>query len=177
MCRGFQQNERELLKIKAFYTHLSSFSLSNNKSKTTLPDYLTLHFLPRINGSLLEINGSNIRPDSPGFVTLHRVLSNESRGGFLYGSRERVVVCQGARFEVYVGDIKVLKGIFRKDQGQNWKMDCKCVLSVNDVVEGMLKDAEVSVAADGPVVMNQKVEMAADTRRRRRRRRFEFCGD
>ncbi|KAI3453326.1 hypothetical protein Pfo_009989 [Paulownia fortunei] len=164
MCKGFQQNEREFLKIKAFYTHLS-VSCANNS--ITLPDFLTLHYLPRINGSLLEINGSNIRPDSPAFVTLHRVLSKESHG-FIYGSRERVVVCEGARFEIYVGDIKVLKGIFRKDEGENWKMDCKCVLSVDDVVEGM-NDAEVSVAAEGPVVMTEKVEIVPAMRRRRGR--------
>ncbi|KAK6146505.1 hypothetical protein DH2020_020374 [Rehmannia glutinosa] len=165
MCRGFQQNERELLKIKAFYTQLSDSCSENNT--TNLPDFLTLHYLPRINGSLLEINGSNIRPDSPAFLTLHRVLSKESRG-FIYGSRERVVVCEGARFEIYVGDVKVLKGIFRKDEGENWKMDCKCALSANDVVEGV-KDAEVSVAADGPMVMTEKVEMVAAIRRRRGR--------
>ncbi|KAK6122534.1 hypothetical protein DH2020_043712 [Rehmannia glutinosa] len=165
MCRGFQQNERELLKIEAFYTQLSDSCSENNT--TNLPDFLTLHYLPRINGSLLEINGSNIRPDSPAFLTLHRVLSKESRG-FIYGSRERVVVCEGARFEIYVGDVKVLKGIFRKDEGENWKMDCKCALSANDVVEGV-KDAEVSVAADGPMVMTEKVEMVAAIRRRRGR--------
>ncbi|PIN07233.1 hypothetical protein CDL12_20201 [Handroanthus impetiginosus] len=164
MCRGFQQNERERLKIKAFSTQLTA-SCSN--SEPYLPDYLTLHYLPRINGSLMEINGSNIRPDSPAFVTLHRVLLKESSKGVIYASRERVAVCEGVRFAIYVGDVKVLKGTFRKDEGENWKMECE----LDDVVDGV-KDAEVSVAAEGQAaLMTQKVEMLEDRRRRRRRRR------
>ncbi|KAL0442644.1 UNVERIFIED_CONTAM: hypothetical protein Slati_1987100 [Sesamum latifolium] len=131
MCRGFQQNERERLKIKAFSTRLSA---SCSKNKPHLPDFLTLHYLPRINGSLMEINGSNLRPDSPAFVTLHRVLSSESSRGAVYASKERVAVCEGVKFEIYVGDVKVLKGIFRKDEGEKWKIDCK----LDDFVEGWM---------------------------------------
>ncbi|KAL6515099.1 hypothetical protein OROHE_018731 [Orobanche hederae] len=171
MCRGSQQNEREILRIRAFYTQLSVLC-SKNKTSLAL-DYLTLHYLPRINGSLLEIDGSNIQPDSPAFLTLHRVLSKESRV-LMYGSRERVAVCEGARFEIYAGDVKVLKGVFRKDEGENWKMDCKCALSTNDVVVEGMKDAEVSVAADGTAVMTEKVEMVAMPMRRRRRRSCEL---
>ncbi|KAL3834902.1 hypothetical protein ACJIZ3_009638 [Penstemon smallii] len=168
MCRGFQQNERERLKIRAFYTQLS---ISCIKNKTTLPDFFTLNFLPRINGSLLEVNGSSIRSDSPAFITLHRVLSNErSKAVMIYGCRERVIVSEGVRFEIYAGDLKLLKGIFRKGEGQNWNMECKC----EDVVEGV-KYAEVSAAADGQVapVMSERVEMVAGQRRRRRSR----CGE
>ncbi|XP_012850763.1 PREDICTED: uncharacterized protein LOC105970480, partial [Erythranthe guttata] len=135
--------------------------------------------------ALLEINGSYIRPDSPAFVTLHRVLLS-SGGGFSYASREKVVACEGARFEIYAGDVKLLKGIFRRDDGgdereSNWKIDCKCALSADDdvvVVDGV-RDAEVSVtvAGDGPaaVVVTEKVAMAAALRRRRRRRRGGCC--
>ncbi|KAL6543980.1 hypothetical protein OROGR_010477 [Orobanche gracilis] len=166
MCRGSQQNKREILRIRAFYTQLSVLC-SKNKTSLAL-DCLTVHYLPRINGSLLEIDGSNIQPDSPAFLTLHRVLSKENRV-LMCGSRERVAVCEGARFEIYVGDVKVLKGVFRKDEGENWKMDCKCALSTNDVVVEAMKDAEVSVEADGTAVMTEKVEMTAMRRRRRRR--------
>lgn len=167
MCRGFQQNERERLKIKAFSTRLSA---SCSKNKPHLPDFLTLHYLPRINGSLMEINGSNLRPDSPAFVTLHRVLSNESSRGVVYASRERVAVCEGVRFEIYVGDVKVLKGIFRKDEGENWKIDCK----LDDVVEGV-DGAEVFVAPEAPAaMMSEKVAMVGDLRRLRRRKCCEL---
>ncbi|KAL7111095.1 hypothetical protein ACP275_05G066400 [Erythranthe tilingii] len=181
MCRGFKQNEGQLLRIKEFHAHLSAPPRA--ATAASLPDFLTLHYLPRINGALLEINGSYIRPDSPAFVTLHRVLSS-SGGGFSYASREKVVACEGARFEIYVGDAKLLKGIFRRDGGggdereSNWKMDCKCALSVDDVVIEGMKAAEVSVtvAGDGPaVVVTEKVEMAAALRRRRRRRRGGCC--
>lgn len=166
MCRGFRENETQPLRIRAFYTQLS---VSCAKNKTQLPDFLTLHYLPRINGTLLEINGSRIRPDSPAFVTLHRVFSEEIRRGFSYGSRERVAVREGARFEIYAGDVKVLKGIFRKDEGENWKIDCKCVLSADDVVDGV-RDAEVSVEAEGAAgLMTEKVAMVPAVRRRRGR--------
>ncbi|KAL0305619.1 UNVERIFIED_CONTAM: hypothetical protein Sradi_5979200 [Sesamum radiatum] len=168
MCRGFQQNERERLKIKAFSTRLSA---SCSKNKPHLPDFLTLHYLPRINGSLLEINGSNLRPDSPAFVTLHRVLSSESSRGAVYASKERVAVCEGVKFEIYVGDVKVLKGIFRKDEVEKWKIDCK----LDDFVEGV-DDAEVLVAPEGPAaVMSEKMEMVGDLQRRRQRRRHKCC--
>ncbi|KAL0363474.1 UNVERIFIED_CONTAM: hypothetical protein Scaly_1302600 [Sesamum calycinum] len=143
MCRGFQQNERERLKIKAFSTRLSA---SCSKNKPHLPDFLTLHYLPRINGSLLEINGSNLRPDSPAFVTLHRVLSSESSRGAVYASKERVAVCEGVKFEIYVGDVKGVD------------------------------DAEVLVAPEGPAaVMSEKMEMVGDLQRRRQRRRHKCC--
>ncbi|XP_047967844.1 uncharacterized protein LOC125211924 [Salvia hispanica] len=159
MCRGFVENERENLKIKAFYTQLSV-----SRASLLPPDFLTLHFLPRISGGRLEINGSSIRPDSPAFLTLHRAVSE---GGFNYGSRERVTVCEGARFEIYVGDVRVLKGVFRKfDDGDDWNMECKCVLSA--AVSGV-GGAEVAVEAEGlGKVMRQKLEMVAEVRRRRR---------
>ncbi|KAL8520536.1 hypothetical protein ACS0TY_011166 [Phlomoides rotata] len=163
MCRGFVENERETLKAKAFYTNLSV------KNATNLPDFLTLHYPTRINGTFLEIDGSNIRPDSPAFVTLHRILSEEEASGVTYGSREKAVVCEGAKFEIYVGDVKVLKGIFRKDEGDCWKIDCKCVLAENDAVKG-IEGVEVSVATEGTAeVMTEKVEIVAARRRRRRR--------
>ncbi|KAL2547586.1 hypothetical protein Fot_09116 [Forsythia ovata] len=159
MCRGFQQIERDRLRIKAFYIHLSV-----SCTRKVLPDFLTLHYLPRINGSPLEINGSDIKPDSPGFVTLDRVLLEESKG-VLYGSRERVKVCEGVRFEIYVGDVKVLKGTFGKDDGENWKMECKCCLTENDDIK--VKDAEVCVAVEGQAaVMREKVEMVVARRSR-----------
>ncbi|KAG6396892.1 hypothetical protein SASPL_143050 [Salvia splendens] len=167
MCRGFVENERENLKIKAFYTQLT---VSRAKNASVLPpDFLTLHFLPRISGGRLEINGSSIRPDSPAFLTLHRAVSEEAGRGFSYGSRERVTVCEGARFEIYVGDVRVLKGVFRKfDDGDDWNMECKCVVSA--AVSGV-GGAEVAVEAEGlGKVMRQKVEMVAEVRRRRRGR-------
>lgn len=160
MCRGFQLNEKDRLRIKAFYIHLSV-----SCTRKILPDILTLHYLPRINGSPLEINGSGIKPDSPGFVTLHRVLLEESKG-VVYGSRESVKACEGLRFEIFVGDVKVLKGTFGKDEGENWKMECKCCLTENNDIK--VKDAEICVSLEGQAaVMREKVEMAVARRRSR----------
>ncbi|CAI9274607.1 unnamed protein product [Lactuca saligna] len=166
MCRGFQQSEKDrLLKIKAFY-----LLLSLPKTHKHLPDSLTLHYLPRINGSPLEINGSVIRPDAPAFVTLYRVVvSDKGKGSVMYGSREKVGVSEGVRFEVYLREEKVVKGGFRKDEEGEWKMECRCGLEGEMVVE--MQSVEVCVATEGEVeVMREKVEMVV---RRKRGRCFE----
>ncbi|XP_059642888.1 uncharacterized protein LOC132284778 [Cornus florida] len=170
MCRGFQQYDR--LKIKDFYLRLS---VSNAHTKT-LPDSLTLYYLPRISESPLDVDGSNIRPDSPAFVTLHRLISSaaaadtvsKGNSGAIYGSRERVRASEGVRFEVYLRDEKLLKGIFRKDEDDDdqWKLDCKCVLE-RDLVGVDVKEAEVCVAAEGhAAAMAQTVEMVVKRKRR-----------
>ncbi|KAA8525743.1 hypothetical protein F0562_007606 [Nyssa sinensis] len=161
MCRGFQQNERERLKIKAFYIRLSALN-----ALKPLPYSLTLCYLPRINGSPLEINETEIRPDSPAFVTLYRVISAETATkGAIFGSRECVRASEGVRFEVYLRDEKVLKGIFRKDEGNEWILDCKCVLE-SELVGVEVKEAEVCVAVEGQVAMSEKVEMVVKRKRR-----------
>ncbi|KAM7491527.1 hypothetical protein LguiA_034448 [Lonicera macranthoides] len=162
MCRGFQQNERaRLLNIKSFYLQLSI-------PKTTqkhLPDSLTLYYLPRINGSPLEINDSKIRSDSPAFVTLHRLVF-ASNGAVIFGSREKVRASEGVRFDVYLMDDKLLKGIFRKDEGADtWRMECACGIE-SDAVAAEVRSAEVAVAAEGGVEMREKVEMVVRRKRR-----------
>ncbi|GMH28928.1 hypothetical protein Nepgr_030771 [Nepenthes gracilis] len=177
MCKSTEHREllhqpdRDSLTIKDFYVKLSAPSPNSPQS---LPDSLTLLYLPRINGSLLEINGFEIRPDIRGFVTLHRVVSpgTQNGGHFLFGSRERVLVSEGVRFEVYVGGEKVLKGIFRSG-GYGWRMVCECVLG-RDMVAVEVAATEVSVAvAEGGdnLPMRERVEVVL--RRRRRWRGFE----
>lgn len=161
MCRGFQQNERaRLLKIKSFYLQLSI-------SQKHLPDSLTLYYLPRINGSPLEINQSKIRSDSPAFVTLHRLaIVSASNGAVFFGSREKVWASEGVRFEVYLRDDKFLKGIFRKDEGADtWRMECGCGIE-SEAVAAEVRSAEVTVAAEGGVEMREKVEMVVRKKRR-----------
>ncbi|MCD7456916.1 hypothetical protein HAX54_033566 [Datura stramonium] len=168
MCKGFQPNERERLKIKGFYLHLSFSSPTDNVS----PDSLTLHYLPRISESPLEINDSKIRSNSPGFVTLHRVVSAEKlTKGVIYGSRDRVKASEGVRFEIFMADVKVIKGIFMKDgiDQENWRIDCRCALENDDL---QVKGAEVCVAVEGRAaaaaaeVITEKVEMTTVRKRR-----------
>ncbi|KAK9059364.1 hypothetical protein SSX86_021984 [Deinandra increscens subsp. villosa] len=171
MCRGFQpindQTQQRLFKIKSFH-----LILSLSKPPKSLPDSLTLHYLPRITGGPLEVNGSVIRPDVAVFVTLHRVVGGE--GGVVYGSRERVRVSEGVRFEVYVKEEKVVKGGFRKDGGGGWRMECRCGLEGEGGGDRVVvKGVEVVVAEEEEeegVVMREKVEMVV---RRRKRRCFE----
>ncbi|KAK4365548.1 hypothetical protein RND71_016906 [Anisodus tanguticus] len=168
MCKGFQPNEKDRLKIKGFYLHLSFSSPTENVS---VPDYLTLHYLPRISESPLEINESNIRSNSPGFVTLHRVVSAEKVTRVIYGSRDRVKASEGVKFEIFMADVKVIKGIFMKDYEieENWRIDCKCALENDDF---KVKGAEVCVAVEACAasVITEKVEMTARKRRLSRRR-------
>ncbi|XP_019170258.1 PREDICTED: uncharacterized protein LOC109165784 [Ipomoea nil] len=168
MCRGFLENGPDCLKLRAFYIHLSV-----STAKKALPHSLTLHYLPRIDGGALEINGSKIRADAPGFVTLHRVVAADAAvTGAVYGSRDRVKASEGARFEIYAGDSsRLVKGVFRKDWAEeNWKLDCECVVAGEDDCLG-IKAAEVCVAVEGyaPELITQKVEMLPPRRLRRRR--------
>lgn len=146
-----------------------SFSLAHKSGVTTFPDSLTLHYLPRINGTHLEINHSRIKPDVPAFLTLHRVMISPP-GEVCFGTREKVKASQGARFEVFFGDVRVFKGFFRKDWDDTWKMECSCGLecsSAGRILQEIVKKAEVSVVAEGGVVMNETVEIVAKRRRRR----------
>ncbi|CAA7037373.1 unnamed protein product [Microthlaspi erraticum] len=158
MCRSTDFDryvEKESLKVKAFYVRFTGLP-----TREFLPDSLTLLYPPRINEAAFELEGSKIRPDSPAFVTLHRVVKG---GDAVYGSRERVRVWEGIRFEVYMSEERVVKGIFRKDEGDEWKLECECEMEE----EGA---AEVVVAAEGHVATST---MARKHRRRKHRVGFE----
>ncbi|KAK6947989.1 hypothetical protein RJ641_001462 [Dillenia turbinata] len=159
---------RDRLKIKAF-----TLKLSISIARKSLPETLTLLFLPRIDGTPLEINDSNIRSDSPTFVLLHRVVLVKTRNGdVLYGSRERVGVCEGARFEVYLNEEKVLKGFFRQDEDEEWKVECECVLE-KEMIGVSVSEAEVSVGVEGHVALNARMEMVV---KRKKKMRIHFLG-
>lgn len=157
MCRGFQEIQRERLRIRAFTVRLSSSSSSSS-------DALTLHYLPRINGTSIEVEGFSVAAECPAFVTLHRVVSSASA---VYASRERVVVCEGARFQIYAEGVRVLRGMFRRVGGEStytWKVECRM-----DDDEDVFTAAEVTVAAEGDAaVMREYCE-------RRRRSRRKYC--
>ncbi|XP_055819540.1 uncharacterized protein LOC129888616 [Solanum dulcamara] len=157
MCKGFQPNEIDRLKIKGFYLHLSFSS----PTEYVLPDSLTLHYLPRISESPLQINDSNIRSNSPAFVTLHRVVSVTTKG-VIYGNRDRVKASEGVKFEIFMAHVKLIKGIFMNQE--NWRIDCKWALENDDL---RVKGAEVCVAVEGraaPEVITEKVEMTVRKR-------------
>ncbi|CAN8325750.1 unnamed protein product [Cochlearia groenlandica] len=163
MCRSpdFERYiEKESLKVKAFFVRFTGLTKPTRES---LPDSLTLLYPPRINEAAFELEGSKIRPDSPAFVTLHRVVKG---GEAIYGSRERVRVWEGIRFEVYMSEERVIKGIFRKDEERDdddeWKLECEC-----EMEEGM---AEVVVATEGHVATST---MARRHRKRKGRIGFE----
>lgn len=175
MCRsmelklGMQPRGRNCLKIKAFFVRFSGF-----KSCKSLPDSLTLVYLPRVNGSELLVGGSKVRPDSPAFLTLHRVVNVKTKKGeAIFGSRERVWASGGVRFEVYLGEERVLEGIFRKDE-EEWKLECGCGLE-NELVAGgggttevASVGADVCVALEGHVALSGRVEMVSMRKKNRK---------
>ncbi|CAI9093402.1 OLC1v1028900C1 [Oldenlandia corymbosa var. corymbosa] len=175
MCRGFDLSERnlnELLKIKAIYVRLLFPPTHSSTSSNSISPYdsLTLHFPPRINGGPLAIAGSSVRSDTPAFVTLHRVVLKEPVAeAAVYGSREKVRVSEGTRFEIYAGDAKLLKGIVRRDEvetGDDWRLDCKCCCSAEE--ESTPSEADVCVEIEGHAPsIREKVEIDSETRRRR----------
>ncbi|XP_059444271.1 uncharacterized protein LOC132176159 [Corylus avellana] len=175
MCRstdyhGFQSNGRERrLSIRAFFVRFSGL----DTARKPLPDSATLLYLPRINEQALDVNGASVRPDSPAFVTLHRVVKARAKEGeAVFGSREPVRAGEGVRFEVYLREERVVKGIFRKDEGQKWKLECKCAVESESGSEADV--AEVYVAVEGHVAMSERVDMLV--RRRKMENRRRGCG-
>lgn len=170
MCRssdyyhGYQSNGRDRLRIRGFFVRFSGLD-----TRKPIPESLTLLYPPRINDNVLEVDGSTIRPDSPAFVILHRVVSAKTRSEneVIFASRERVRANEAVRFEVYLRDEKVLKGIFRKGEGSEWKLECKCAIES----EVRVTEAEVHVAVEGHVAINEKVEMVVKNSNRRTKKK------
>ncbi|PON73556.1 NADP-specific glutamate dehydrogenase [Parasponia andersonii] len=163
MCRstdyhGFNSATPTRLKIREFLVRFSG-----SEARKPLPKSLTLIYLPRINGNELEIDGSKIRPDSPAFVSLHRGVVDSEDGEAAFGSRDRVLVDEGVRFEVYLGEEKVLKGSFWRDYSDEWRLECRCALE--NEVAGAGAKAEVRVEAEGHVAMSERVAMVARRKR------------
>lgn len=73
---------------------------------------------------------------------------------------------QGVRFDVYFGEEKLLRGVFRRDEGGEWKVECKCALE-GEVVG--VKAADVWVEVEGQAAKSEKVAVAVSVRRKRRR--------
>uniref|UniRef100_A0A7N0UL02 Uncharacterized protein n=1 Tax=Kalanchoe fedtschenkoi TaxID=63787 RepID=A0A7N0UL02_KALFE len=163
--RSFDYVDRDKLKIRAFCVRLILAKPCTSRQRL-LPDSLTLVYLPRINGSPLEVDGCKIRPDSPAFVTLHRVVSSSSGDAVAYVSKERVRASEGVRYELCLGDVKLLKGVFRRSEEEEdeWSMGCKCLLE-EELVGVKVVESEVCVAAEGRVAMCERVEMVVRRRR------------
>ncbi|XP_073525978.1 uncharacterized protein [Phyllobates terribilis] len=158
---GSHRLDPRLLTATAFYLKLKLLSTTLHVDNT-----LTLVYLPRINACPLEVNGSTIRSDSPAYVTLYRLV-NAGVDDAVFGSMERIRVGDGARFEVYIREERLIKGVFRRlKNGEGWRVDCTCVLEGE--VDGLaVEEVEVCVAAEG-VRMRERVVVTERVRRRRR---------
>ncbi|KAF3434199.1 hypothetical protein FNV43_RR25302 [Rhamnella rubrinervis] len=140
--------------------NIQSFSVrfSGLRATKPLPESLTLLYLPRVDdndndSTGLVVHGSKVRPHSRAFVSLHR------EGDTVFASREPVRASDGVRFEVYLREEKVLKGIFSKDEESDenlWVLDCKCALE-SDVAGLKVSEAEVHVAVEGDVAVTRMV--------------------
>ncbi|CAL1373684.1 unnamed protein product [Linum trigynum] len=170
MCRttdfdGFKPRSRNPLNIKAFFCRFSGFH-----RRTSFPDSLTLRFLPRVNGTELQIDGSKIRPDSNAFLELHRLVDVKARSGeAVYGSREPVKSTAGVSFEVYLRDDRVLEGIFTKDEEHEWNLECRCRVE-NAVLVGCAAAAAADVCvavADRMAALSERVKLVAPPRRKK----------
>lgn len=169
MCRStdYRIFAADRLKIKAFFVRFSHLQLLDPP-----PESLTLFYLPRIDETDLEIDGLKIRPDSPAFVTLHRVVSPSSRmkKGVEFGSRERVRASEGVQFQVYLREEKVVQGIFRKNDDGDWRLECRCALESEIDEAAAAAAAEVCVDVEGQGAMCEKVVLEV-----RRKKKRGFC--
>lgn len=164
-CQG-SYRDQDRLKVKSFFIRLSKLQVNEQ-----LPQSLTLVYLPRNNETALEISGKNVRPDSTAFVMLHRNITvKTSSGEAIYGSRERVVASEGVTIEVYLREEKILKGTFRKDDEEEWKLDCKSALEREmNLVDHDVAVADVYVGLEGNVAVIDRVEMVVKRKRNGRR--------
>ncbi|KAJ6695235.1 putative proteinDP-SPECIFIC GLUTAMATE DEHYDROGENASE [Salix koriyanagi] len=115
------RNQENCLRIICFYVRFTGF-----RPNKPMPESLTLVYLPRSSNDL-AIDGSKIRPGSKALLGLYRVADVEKKeaGEFIFGSRERVQVSEGVRFEVYLSEERVLEGVFRRaDDVEKWKLEC-----------------------------------------------------
>lgn len=169
MCRstdihGFHGNDS--LRITSFFIRLANLKYKK------LPESLTLVYLPRINEQTeLEVCGKKIRPDCSAFVTLYRLMTAEmtEENESVYGSREKVAVSDGVMFDVYLGGEKVLKGVFRKCEGDEWKVECKSALE-REMAKKSGADvarADICVGCEGRVAMVDRVEVMVRKKRSR----------
>lgn len=74
---------------------------------------------------------------------------------------------------MYVGEEKALRGSFRREEGQEWRLECACTLE-REILAGAGWVSEVCVAAEGHVAMSKRVEMVV--RKRSRKSGRGFCG-
>ncbi|XP_021727495.1 uncharacterized protein LOC110694641 [Chenopodium quinoa] len=168
MCRttDYYHRQDRFLRLKAISLQLSLTSAT--AAVSLLPESLTLVFLPRINGGLLEINGSKIRPDSPAFITLHRVLNSD----LIFTSKDRIRACDGVVFEVHLAGNRLLHGGFRQYDDGDFKMECKLM----EEREFGVREADVFVVSENGGLMREKA-VAKRRRRRRNCRKFEVALD
>ncbi|CAK7335815.1 unnamed protein product [Dovyalis caffra] len=155
------RNQENHLKIKSFYVRFTGFRL--NKPE---PSTLILVYLPRTTNDLV-IDGSKIRPESKAFLVLHRIVNVEKKedGEFVFGSRERVRVREGVRFEVYLSEERVLEGVFRRiDDVEKWKLVC------GGGGGGDVGVVEVCVALEGHVALSERVV------KKKRKSKRGLCG-
>ncbi|KAG5249502.1 NADP-specific glutamate dehydrogenase [Salix suchowensis] len=142
MCRttdfhGLQQSRtrENHLQIKSFYVLFTGFRPDNKP----VPESLTLVYLPR--GHELVIDGSEFRPATKAYLGLHRIVEvgkKEGEGEVMFGSRERVRVNEGVRFEVYLREERL------ECYGGRGGDDVR-VLAVRVAVEGQVAFVETVV--------------------------------
>ncbi|XP_020094033.1 uncharacterized protein LOC109714043 [Ananas comosus] len=105
---------------------------------------------------------SMARAGAEGGGPFRRVRAGEP--GLLFASTDRVRLGDGARFEAYAGEEKVVSGVFRLagGGGPGWRTECRgCEEAVA---------AEVWVVGESGAVLRERVEIAAEEKGRRRRR-------
>ncbi|KAJ6943778.1 hypothetical protein NC652_009276 [Populus alba x Populus x berolinensis] len=123
-----------------------AFYVFTGPNSKPVPESLTLVYLPRAHD--LVSDGYKFRPVAKAFLGLHRIVDvdkKEGDGEVMFGSRERVRVNEGVRFEVHLREERALEGIFRRDADlERWKLECCGGVGGDDA-----RMVEVRVAAEG----------------------------
>ncbi|KAL9229416.1 hypothetical protein vseg_004883 [Gypsophila vaccaria] len=127
-----------------FHNHnrlkLTNFTVALTLSTSHLPEFLTLVFLHRNDGT-------------PTFLTLHPTPSpspspSSSSPTLSYASHARISFSHGLVFEVLLGELSLLKGVFRVDHTLGLRLHCRCAVDETRFAGVKLKHLEMRVGED-----------------------------
>lgn len=172
---------KQWLYMKVFCMKLNASGFSKT---IQIPEYLTLHFLPRSNAVALEINERAFHPSSSAFITLQRNrVEEKSKGEIIYVCTDTIRTSDNLCFEVYLRDETLIFGTLEKKQefGEDlmpettWTVECSSRLEYSsklswDAMSIPTVDVYISGRISGsPIIFTQTLQLLP------RRKRVHHC--
>ncbi|XP_027346589.1 uncharacterized protein LOC113858249 [Abrus precatorius] len=135
-CPTHYQSHSNSFTVTAFFVR---FRTSTWESKLSpLPDSLAL---------ILSL--------PPYSLSLTRIRQAKTQGHVIFGSKQRVrATTQAMNFQLHAGETKLLKGVIRKHDRNNWRLEC-CKWELP--ISLSISEVELLVALDGVEPVRERV--------------------